>query len=90
MFKASRETGAAGGGVLRRIAEEAQFCGWYLCGIDTTTSAQDDWSYHREDANAVSAKKARKKAAELTFLGREIEVCGGGGGSGKSVFCVQL
>jgi hypothetical protein len=112
MFKASRcrhhrdgsgreETGGAssggwGGGVLRWIAEDAQFCGWYLCGIDTTTtSAKDDRPHHQrgeDDANAInSAREARKKAAELTFLGREIEICGGGGGGGKSsAFCIGL
>ena len=106
-FKASRchhrdgsgreETGAssgAGGGVLRWIAEDAQFCGWYLCGIDTTaSSARDDQPHRqREDANAVGAREARKKAAELAFLGREIEICGGGGGGGgkSSAFCVAL
>jgi hypothetical protein len=64
--------------LLRWIVEDVEFCGWYLCGIDTT-------DIKGEDDDRAMAREARKKDAESMFLGKEIDVvCGG------SPFCVAL
>ena len=64
--------------LLRWIVEDVEFCGWYLCGIDTT-------DIRDADDDRAMAREARKKDAESMFLGKEIDVvCGG------SPFCVAL
>lgn len=64
--------------LLRWIVEDVEFCGWYLCGIDTT-------DVKNEDDDRAMAREARKKDTESAFLGKEIKVACGG-----NPFCVAL
>ncbi len=69
---------------MRSIVEDVEFCGWYLCGFDRHDGvARDDGN---NDDRARLAREARKRDAESTFLGREIEVLSCGG----NPFCIAL
>lgn len=95
---------------IQSIIEDLQFCGWYLCGmIDTTTITSPKQQQQKQkdatlEKTMLDAKEVRKKEAELTFLGKDIAVCGAnthfssttgiatnsGGGGGRGNWCTQL
>ena len=68
---------------IQSIIEDLQFCGWYLCcGMIDTTAISSPKQQQRQQKDAtlektmLDAKEVRKKEAELTFLGKDIAVCG--------------
>ena len=88
---------------IQSIIEDLQFCGWYLCGMIDTTTISSPKQQQQKDATLektmLDAKEVRKKEAELTFLGKDIAVCGANsttgiatniGGGGRGNWCTQL
>jgi hypothetical protein len=95
---------------IQSIIENIQFCGWYLCGMDTTLASSPEQQQQQQQGTTtlektmLDAKEVRKKEAELTFLGKDIAVCGANtrsssstagiaattSGGGRGNWCTQL
>jgi len=75
--------------ILQGIIEDVQFCGLYFCGMDTTTTDDDDVNGDVDlyDDQMKKKKEHRKREAEDTFLGKVVR-CGNCGDG--SAFCVSL